>query len=666
VNTEILKSLVIIFSASMLVVYLLHKINLPTIVGFLVAGIIIGPHGLELVKNTASIEIMAEIGIILLLFTIGIEFSMAKLSNMKKTFILGGGAQVLFTIALAAVCAYIFTRDISKSVFFGFIVALSSTAIVLKTLSEKAEIDSPHGRIMTGILIFQDLCVVPLMLLIPTLSGGEANIIEITAKLGKAILIIALVILSSRWFVPRLLHLVVHTRSRELFMTTIILLCLGTALLTSKFGLSLALGAFLAGLVISESEYAHQVTSDILPFKDSFIGLFFVSIGLMIDIHFISAHLYYVAAIVAAIIVLKTIATLLSIITLRNPLRISLNASIGLAQIGEFSFVLAIAGKSFGLLTENFYQIFLSSSVITMALTPFLLKVSPSISAWIISSHLLHKAGRHKKIQESESYPGKRQNHVIIVGFGLNGKNLARVLKDAMVPYVILEMNSDTVRAMKHKGEPIFYGDGTGKDILRKLNIDRAKLLVIAISDPSSARRIVAIARDGNPNLHIIVRTKYLSEVDDLKALGADEVIPEEFETSIEIFSRVLSHYNFPPTVISDMADRIRNDNYNALRNTGLHGKQIFEKSEWLSDLLMDGYKIPEDSVMADKSIADLQIRKTTGTTIIAVRREDFVFTNPNPDFKFKKGDMLIFTGDRDKIQKAVEYFRGKEISSET
>lgn len=665
-NTEILKSLVIIFSASMLVVYLLHKINLPTIVGFLVAGIIIGPHGLALVKNTASIEIMAEIGIILLLFTIGIEFSMAKLSNMKKTFIVGGGAQVLFTIALAAFCAYIFTRDISKSVFFGFIVALSSTAIVLKTLSEKAEIDSPHGRIMTGILIFQDLCVVPLMLLIPTLSGGEANIIEIITKLGKAILIIALVILSSRWFVPRLLHLVVHTRSRELFMTTIILLCLGTALLTSKFGLSLALGAFLAGLVISESEYAHQVTSDILPFKDSFIGLFFVSIGLMIDIHFISDHLFYVAAIVAAIIVLKTIATLLSIITLGNPLRISMNASIGLAQIGEFSFVLAIAGKSFGLLTESFYQIFLSSSVITMALTPFLLKVSPSISAWIISSHLLNKAGRHKKIQESENYPGKRQNHVIIVGFGLNGKNLARVLKEAMVPYVVLEMNSDAVRAMKHKGEPIFYGDGTGKNILLKLNIEKAKVLVIAISDPSSARRIVAIAREGNPTLHIIVRTKYLSEVDDLKSLGADEVIPEEFETSIEIFSRVLSHYSFPPTVISDMADRIRSGNYNALRDIGLHRKQIFEKSEWLSDLLMDGYKIPEDSALADKSIADLQIRQTTGTTIIAVRRENFVFTNPSPDFKLKKGDMLIFTGDRDKIQNAVEYFRGKEISSET
>jgi len=273
-ESEILKSLVVIFGVSAVVVFILYRLKIPSLVGFLIAGIIIGPHGIGIVKDTHSVEILAEVGVVLLLFTVGIEFSMVKLLRIKKAVIGGGGLQVSFTIILSAIAFYFVTGNINRSVFFGFLVALSSTAIVLKILTEKGEIDSPHGRMMTGILIFQDLCVVPLMLLTPALSGERIDIMEVAIKIGKAALIIAVVLLSARWLVPRLLHQVVHTKSRELFITTIILLCLGIALLTSRFGLSLALGAFLAGLIVSESEYAHQATADILPFKDSFIGLF--------------------------------------------------------------------------------------------------------------------------------------------------------------------------------------------------------------------------------------------------------------------------------------------------------------------------------------------------------------------------------------------------------
>lgn len=657
---QLLKTLVIIFGTSALVVFLLHRLRIPSIVGFLIAGTIIGPYGLGIVHDIHSIEIFAEIGVILLLFAIGIEFSLIKLVRMKKAVIAGGGIQVVFTIVLSAIAAYLFTGIANKSIFFGFLIALSSTAIVLKMLADKGETDSPHGRIMVGILIFQDLCVVPLMLLTPTLSGDVINITEIVLKMGKAALIIALVLFSARWIVPGLLHQVVRTRSRELFISTIILLCFGIALITSKFGISLALGAFLAGLIISESEYANQAISDILPFKESFIGLFFVSVGMLMDINYMSANCFKIAAAVALIFALKIFTGMTAALAIGTPLRTSIHAGLSLAQIGEFSFVLAIAGKTSGLINEDFYQVFLSASVVTMIMTPFAINAAPSISSWIASRSMMKKVSRLKKTAKGEGFRRKRQDHVIIIGFGLNGRNLARVLKEAEIPYVVLEMNSDTVREMRKKGEPIYYGDGTSKEILHKLSIEYARLLVIAISDPASTRNMVAIARHQNPGIYIIVRTRYLAEVDDLRALGADEVIPEEFETSIEIFSRVLFKYNFPNNVIMDMVDTIRSGNYTALRNLELPQRHLFDKCEWLPEIDMDGFKVSADSIVVEKSIKELQVRKRTGVTVIAVRRGSDVFTNPEPDFRLKAGDIILFTGGREEMLEALKYFRGE------
>jgi len=656
---DFLKSLEVIFIASAIVVFLLHKFKVPSLVGFLIAGVIIGPYGVGLVKDTHSVELLAEIGVILLLFTIGIEFSLAKLLKMRKSVIGGGGAQVLLTIAVSAVVSYLATGSVNKSIFFGFLVALSSTAIVFKMLADKGETDSPHGRLMAGILIFQDLCVVPLMLLTPALSGEGINFALVALKMGKAILIIAAVLLSARWIVPGLLHQIVRTRSRELFITSIILLCLGIALLTSRFGLSLALGAFLAGLIISESEYAHQATSDILPFKDSFIGLFFVSIGMLMEIGYMSDNYFKIAVAVMLIFGLKAVTGIISALAIGSPLRSSLTAGLGLAQIGEFSFVLAVAGKASGLITEDFYQVFLSSSVVTMIMTPFILKSAPSISGWITSRRLIKRISNIKKVSEGEGFPRKRHGHVIIVGFGLNGRNLAKVLKEAEIPYIVLEMNNDTVREMKKKGEPIYYGDGTSRELLHKLSIEKAKLLVVAISDPASTRRIVSITRHENPDIYIIVRTRYITEVDELVKLGANEVIPEEFETSIEIFSRVLHKYNFPGNVIMDMVDKVRSGSYTALRSMELPKRHLFERCEWLPEIEIEGFKVMENSQLIGRSIAELQIRKKTGITVIAVRRGPEVFTNPEPGFRFEAGDIILFTGDRESMNRALSYFRG-------
>jgi CPA2 family monovalent cation:H+ antiporter-2 len=657
---EFLKSLVVILIASAVVVFLLHKFKIPSLVGFIIAGVIIGPYGLEIVKDTHAVEVLAEIGVILLLFTIGIEFSMAKLLRIKKAVIGGGGAQVLLTIALSAVVTYVAIQDVNRSIFFGFLYALSSTAIVMKLLAERGQTDSPHGQVMVGMLIFQDLCIVPLMLLIPVLAGETINITDIVLRMGKAVLIIVAVLLSARWIVPGILHQVVHTRSRELFIITIILLCLGIALLTSRFGLSLALGAFLAGLIVSESEYAHQATSDILPFKDSFIGLFFVSIGMLMSIEYIYANILTIATVVSVIFSIKLITGIASSLVIGSSLRSSINAGLGLAQIGEFSFVLAVAGKASGLITEDLYQIFLSASVVTMILTPFILNAAPSVSEWIADRPLFKKLSRGRKILEGEGMPRKRHDHVIIIGFGLNGRNLAKVLREAEIPYMVLEMNSQTVREMRKKGEPIHYGDGTSKEILHKMSLDKARLLVIAISDPVSTRRLVSIAKQENPNIHIIVRTRYLIEVDDLKQLGADEVVPEEFETSIEIFARVLHRYSFPRNVILDMVEKIRSNSYNPLRSVDIPRRHLFEKYEWLPEIEIDGYRIPDGSHLSEKTIKDLQVREKTGVTIIAVRRGKEVYANPEPDFRFKTADFILFTGDRKSMHEALNYFKGK------
>lgn len=650
-----LKTLVIIFGVSASVIFLLHKLRVPSIVGFLTAGVLLGPHGFGLVRDIREVELLAEVGIILLLFTIGLEISLKNLKRIRSAVLGGGLSQVLLTLLATAAIAYPFLQRWNTSLFAGFLVALSSTAIVMKMLFDRGEIDSPHGRLSIGILIFQDLCVVPLILLIPILSGASGSFIELLWTLLKSATIIFVVIFGARWLVPNILHQIVHTRSRELFVITIILLCLGTALFTSWLGLSLALGAFLAGLIISESEYAYQAISDILPFKDSFNGLFFVSIGMLMNLSFLRENVLLILIGVAIILLLKIFTGSFSVYLIGHPLRISLQAGIHLAQIGEFSFVLAMAGKSAGLISESHYQLFLSASVITMILTPFLFQASPSISAWVSSKKLLDRLDRMRKREEKEIlFPGK-EDHVIIIGFGLNGKNLAEVLRETSIPYVVLDLNNETAREMRKRGEPIFYGDGTSPEILHKLGLASARMLVVVISDPASTRRIVRLARKENPKIYIIVRTRYTAEVEDLLQLGANEVIPEEFETSIEIFAKVLHRYQVPRNLLFDQIERIRSGSYEALRRVELPVKSLPEKCEIITDIETETYLIGEQTPAAGHTIRDLKIRSRTGATVIAVRRDGEILPSPDPDFVFKTGDIVYLIGEREKVLKAIE-----------
>ena len=661
---EFLKPLFIIFGTSALVVFTLHRLRIPSIVGFLIAGVVMGPYGFELVSDVSIVEVLAEIGVILLLFTIGLEFSLSNLYMLRYTILGGGHIQVLLTTGIIAIISYfLFQQTMNVAFFHGFLVSLSSTAIVIKLLFDRGEITTPYGNTSVGILIFQDLCVVPLMLLVPVLAGKGGGAGDIILIMLKATIVIVAVIFIARWGVPLILHQVVHTKSRELFVITIMLICIGTALLTYEMGLSLALGAFIAGIVLSESEYASQAISEVLPFKDSFIGLFFISIGMLMNLDFFRQHFFFIIGIVAMIILVKVFTGGIAAYILRQSLKNSFQTGFYLSQVGEFSFILAVVGKLHGLITEDLYQLFISATIITMLITPLTIVASSSVSTWLVSRRILRRFDKSQRGVEHEKYPTQKADHVIIVGFGVNGSNLARVLKASEIPYVILELNINTVRAMKKKGEPIYYGDGTSPEILHKLRIQHARILVIAISDAAATRKVVQIARKENPSLYIIVRTRYVLEVEDLKKMGANEVIPEEFETSIEIFSRVLDYYNMPRNVVNEYIDNIRSDSYKMLRSLKLPGKYLAERYELLKGLGAENYLITKDSWIHNRSIQEIKLRSKTGATIIAIQRKEKIFYNPSPDFVFKTGDILLIVGDRENIDRAIKFIEGSGLN---
>jgi K+:H+ antiporter len=581
-----LRDLVVLFGASIVVVYGFNRLRLPAIVGFLVAGALLGPYGLDVVDDVARVEVFAEVGVVLLLFTIGVEFSLGQLRSLR-TVASAGLLQIGSAIVLSALAALAFGLPLNQGVFWGFLAAMSSTAVVLKMVTERGETNSPHGRLIIAILIVQDLAVVPMMVVTPVLGGiGEAGLLAVAWSVGKAALAVLLILVAAWYLVPRLLVEVVRSRSRELFVITIILVCLGIAWLSSLAGLSLALGAFIAGLIISESEYSHQAMAEILPFRDSFNCLFFISIGMLLDLRVLLAHPVLVMGLVGALVGGKMVTTVGAAVVAGYSWRAAVITGIALAQIGEFSFILAKVGRNIGLLPGESFQVFLTVSVLTLLLTPFLLQASPRLAR---RAEALQRLRRWLPERHLDSYGIQSRHlrdHTIVVGYGVNGRNLVQVLRETEIPFVVVDVDGETVHQEQKKGVPIVFGDITHPQVLRRLGIQDARALVLAISDPIATRRAVTVARQLSPAIHIIARTRYLREIEDLRATGADQVVPEEFETSIEIFSLVLQHYRMPARVIAEKAERIRQEGY-ALFRKGQPGlKEIVTKEA--DDLYVD------------------------------------------------------------------------------
>ncbi len=515
-SLPLFEDLLLLLLASVPIAFLFSRLRLPTIVGFMITGVVIGPYGLGLIREAEAIDFLAEIGVVLLLFTIGLEFSLRRILEMKRLVMVGGGLQVFLTVALVAALAYLLGRPFNQALFFGFLFALSSTAIVLKTYVERAEIDAPHGRAGVGVLLFQDLSIVPMMLLVPVLVGGEGvPLSRVVLTLGAAAVAIAVIILAARKLVPYLLYQIVRLRSPEVFIISVVLMSLGTSWLTSQFGLSLALGAFIAGMVLSESEYSHQIVADILPFRDVFNSVFFISIGMLLSLAALWADLATVLAWVAALTAGKALLVFAAVRLLGYSLRVSVMTALGLAQVGEFSFILAKVGLAEGLLSGADYQRFLAASILSMIATPFLIKAAPRVG-YALQSLLSPGSMLEPTVTGFRPEEADLRGHVCIIGYGLNGRNLARVLRRVRIPYLVLELNAEAVRDAGPQGERIIYGDATRREVLHHVGLESARILVVAISDPVATRHAVRLARQMNQDLHIIVRTRYMSELQDL------------------------------------------------------------------------------------------------------------------------------------------------------
>jgi CPA2 family monovalent cation:H+ antiporter-2 len=644
----------VVLLAVISILFVFQKLKLPTIVGFLLAGVIMGPTGLGLLRNLNEIEVVAEVGVALLLFTIGLEFSLEEILTAPRRLILAGALQVVLTSLVVFALFLFLGQTVAPGVFYGFLLCLSSTAIVLRIYSERNEINAPQGRLATGVLLFQDLCIVPMMLLVPILGrSGQGSLLLVGWAMVQSIVALLLIVFAARKVLPWLLRQIALLRNREVFTLFIVFVCLGTAWMTSRAGLSLALGALIAGLVISESELSHQAVADILPLRDCFSGIFFISVGMLLNLDFLIQNLALAALNLILVIGIKGLIIFLVFWGLYGSLRLGVVLAMGLSQVGEFSFILAKAGIPYGLLTPFGEQTFLAASILTMIATPFLIQWAHRFAFGLESAVVGSKVFAIS--DKAEDGHGAIGGHVIIVGFGLNGQNLSRVLKEVGIPYRALDMDPDLARDAQARGEPVLFGDGTRLDVLQRLGISRARVLVVAISAPIATARVVWQARRLRPDLFIIVRTRYVAEIDRLYRLGANQVIPEEFETSVEIFARVLQEYHVPRNVIGLQVDLIRKEHYGTLRGLRLQGKQLDQLSQFLAGTTTDIVSILERSPAVGKSLRDIDLRARSGCTLIAVVRDGHSHQHLNPDFVLVPGDLLVLLGSHKALDDAVQ-----------
>jgi CPA2 family monovalent cation:H+ antiporter-2 len=554
-DMNFLQDMLVLFALGTFMVVIFHRINLPPVLGFLLTGLLCGPYGFKLVDNIGEVEALAELGVVLLLFTIGIEFSFEKLKKLRNFLLIGGSLQVVGTIAATAAIAAVFGMPLNAAIFLGMLVALSSTVLVVRLLQHRNEMAGGHGTASVGILVFQDLCIVPMVLAVPFLGGTELDMPKIAMMIGKSIGFVVVAVALARYMVPWLLDHVANTRKREAFVLSIMLLCLGTGFATSQVGLSLALGAFLAGLVISESKYSHQAFSDILPFREVFNFLVFVSIGMMFDARTLLAEPWLIAGFLVLLVLIKAAITAGIAFSFGYSLRVAVMTGFTLAQVSEFSFVLAKQGLVEKVWDAGSNQIFLAVAILSMAVTPGVWGIGGKMAK------LLERILPDRWVGGRRATPSDTEHaldgHVIIVGYGVSGRTLARVLTDVNTPHIVIEQDPELVRVGQAAREPIFYGDASSQSVLEHANIGAAKLIAITTIDARSAARTAALARGLNPNVQVIARARMLDEVEPLVKAGAHEVVPEELAGSVEMFSRVLTTLQVPDPVVDSCIDHV-------------------------------------------------------------------------------------------------------------
>jgi CPA2 family monovalent cation:H+ antiporter-2 len=557
-QTDILTHLLIILAASLPFALLFRALGQSTIVGYLFAGLVIGPGGLELIP-AESIHLLAEVGVGLLLFEIGIELSLERLARMRRIALGGGALQVGITAAVTIVVVLALTKSLYEGVYLGCAIALSSSAIILKTLADRGDLDAPYTGAATGVAIFQDLATVPMMVVLPVLGAGggfAAVAVPVAIAMGKAAALLVVLYVASRFLIDPLLYRVARARSPEVFVIAIMAIVLAAAAGSAAAGLSLALGAFIAGILLADSKYAHQILAEVTPFKGIFQATFFVSIGMLLDPVWVLRHPLIVAVTVAAVLVVKFAAAWAALGLVGVPARVGAATGILLSQVGEFSFVLIALGKSRGLIEDDAYQLVLAASFITMAVAPLLIANVRAIVDGLARLPVLSAVLAPETRALAESGKGHAQ-HVIICGYGPIGRDVAVFAGQHGMDYVAIELNPRTVQEHAGKGVPIFYGDFSNARVLEHAGIDRARALVVTAPDMAAGHRAVKLARALNPDLLIVARTRYQGQAEGLLRDGANEVIEEEFETAVEVVARLGHVFNISRRVcVEDMIEQ--------------------------------------------------------------------------------------------------------------
>ena len=659
VGLPFLGEIVALFAISVLIAYVCYRLRLVPIVGFLIAGAIAGPYALGVIEDIELVNQLAEIGVILLLFTIGVEFSFEELKEVGSFIFSGGGLQVGITVALTIGVVLIFGVDWKIGVFTGFLVALSSTAVVLGLLSERAETDTPSGRLSLGILIFQDLAIVAMVLVIPLLGGEGGTGAGVLLLLGKAALLVVAILFLARIAVPWVLDWVARSRRQELFLLTVVAICFGTAWITSVAGISLALGAFLAGLVVSESHYREHALSEILPLRTVFNAVFFVSVGMLFNFDFLLRHPLIVVAIAGGILLIKWIVTAGTILALGFPARIAIATGLILAQIGEFSFVLNTAGRENGLSPAGMGQVgeqaFIAVAVILMLVTPFLIQAAPKLGA-SLSKYVPSRAKEEGELEEA--HEAEYEDHVVVVGYGPAGRRLVQVLRKTGLDYVVLELNPSSVSEARDDNVNMIYGDAARLPMLNAAGIQKAKILVVAINDRSATLRIVGLARYENPTLQIFARTRFLAEVDRLTEAGADVVVPEEMETTVRLFSHVLNAYMIPPEEVRRHINAIRAHDYGVIRGSIQEAHMMVLQGLDEEGLHTRAVAVRQGAAVEGKTLAELELRNKYDLTVLAVRRGERTVGSPAGDFRVMSGDRLVLIGMAEQFARCSHLFR--------
>ncbi len=558
--SSILLDILIIFSVAVPVAYIFHRLKIPTITGFLATGVLIGPSGLGLVQDMQRIDLLAQVGVALLVFSLGLEFSLKHFGEVKLVAIFGGIMQIVFTTLAVVGISLSAGTGWREGLLLGCAIALSSTAIVYHIFSQKRLIDSPYGRIAMGMLIIQDLSAVVMVALLPIVAAtsGEFSGAQVFNALIRAFAVLAATLVISKYVLPYLLHQVTSTRSKELFLITVLVLALGFGYFTDYLGLSFALGAFLAGLAVAETDFRFHALSEIAPFRYCFNGLFFVSIGMLVNISFFKTSWWIIPLIAIGIPFCKAAITTTVIMILRYPIGVAVMSGLALSQVGEFSFLIAIVTKKAGIITPFLYDFTITSAFVTILLTPLIVNVSPYIAKLAEKALPFYNARCAKR--SSAISADHMKGHVIICGFGPLGSSVGHILEQAEKDYLVLELNPNTVRRLKTKdsSRPVYLGDGASAEILYKSGIERADVLAITAPDYMNSIAIIKQARAMNQKVKIITRAKFRNQVDDLYAAGADIVISEELEAGIEMARYILLHMGINEGTIEQYSQTVR------------------------------------------------------------------------------------------------------------